>query len=128
MGTAAPYAVAAPKTAPAPLACEGPLACADDSAMLELERRIEDNFRFGQLIEIDYRTPERVLGDVASGGAWGDSALWTGVYLAGQSMRYAVAQDKLKKLSRAHGNPHVDEAEKAAAVEYWTAQREQAAS
>ena len=132
LGTAAPYAVAAPKgaapKAAAPLPCDGPLACADDSAMLELERRIEDNFRFGQAIEIDYRTPERVLGDVASGGAWGDSALWTGVYLAGQSMRYAVAQDKLKKLSRAQGNPHVDEAEKAAAIDYWTAQREQAAS
>ena len=113
-----------PKPKPA-LACQGPLACDDAAAtaMRDLERRIEDNFRFGQAIEIDYRTPERVLGDVASGGAWGDSALWTGVYLAGQSMRYAVAQDKLHEL----GKPKDKDTEEEVALRAeWTAQRDEA--
>jgi hypothetical protein len=127
LGTAAPYALAEPPVKP-PLPCDGPLACADDSAMVDLEQRIADNTRFGQVIEIDYRTPERVLGDVASGGAWGDSALWTGVYLAGQSMRYGVAEDKLRRLSKEHGNPHVSDEDTAAAIASWTAQRDEALS
>ncbi len=107
----------APSTAyAAGSSCVGtPLSCVSDSAMVELERRIEDNFRFGQAIEIDYRTPQRVLGDVASGGAWGDSALWTGVYLAGQSMRYAVASQKVHQF--ADGTP---------GRTYWSAQRSEA--
>jgi hypothetical protein len=105
------------------LPCKGPLACADDSVAREMEQRIADNLRFGQAIEINYRTPERVLGDVASGYAWGDSALWTGVYLAGESMRYAVAKDKLAKLDKKkyEGDPEAD-----AAVAEWTAQRDEA--
>ncbi|MBK5307039.1 MAG: hypothetical protein JJD92_10160 [Frankiaceae bacterium] len=119
-------ALADPKPAAPPLPCNGPLACADDSAMIELERRIADNIRFGQALEIDYRTPERVLGDVASGGAWGDSALWTGVYLAGESMRYAVAQDKLEKLGPDDGKEKRKDAEEDALRVSWTAQRDEA--
>jgi len=118
-------ALAEPKTAP-PLPCDGPLACADDSAMLNLERRIADNIRYGQALEIDYRTPERILGDVASGGAWGDSALWTGVYLAGESMRYAVAQDKLRLLGPDDGKAKQKDAETDALRVSWTAQRDEA--
>lgn len=126
----------------APLPCDAPLACADDSAMLDLEQRIADNFRYGQVLEIDYRTPEKVLGDVASGGAWGDSALWTGVYLAGESMRYAVAENKLTLLGSSDGNKHkqkdaqgdvaegddaaADDAAADAARVYWAAQRDEA--
>ena len=80
-----------PVVAP-PLPCNGPLACADDSAMRTLERRIQDNIRYGQALEIDYRTPERVLGDVASGGAWGDSALWTGTFLASEALRTLLTE------------------------------------
>ncbi|MCU1673957.1 MAG: hypothetical protein JWN77_2070 [Frankiales bacterium] len=123
--TSATYALAAPKTA-RPLPCSGPLACADDRAMVELERRITDNFRFGQAIEIDYRTPERTLGDVASGYAWGDSALWTGVYLAGESMRYAVAKDKLKLLGPDDGKLKAKDAAEDTARASWTAQRDEA--
>ncbi|MDQ1711179.1 MAG: hypothetical protein QOE45_629 [Frankiaceae bacterium] len=93
-----------------PLAC-GPLAVAG----YVLDQRIADNIRFGQVIEVDYRTPERVPGDVASGGAWGDSGLWTGVYLGGQSFRYAVANDKLAQRSLSRGERV-----------FWTAQRDQA--
>ena len=105
------------------LPCSGPLACADDSVVTEMEQRIADNFRFGQAIEINYRTPERILGDVANGFAWGDSALWTGVYLAGESMRYAVAKDKLKKLDK---NKNEGDPEAEAAIAEWTAQRDEA--
>ncbi len=71
----------------------GPLACATDvAAALDIERRSNDNFHYGQMLEIDYRTAEQIPGDVASAGAWGDSGLWTGVYLGGQSFRYATAR------------------------------------
>lgn len=124
-----PSGVAVAEPDPVAPQCDGPLACADDTAMLELERRIDDHLRYGQLLEIDYRTTERVLGDVASGGAWGDSALWTGVYLAGQSMRYAVATDKLDEPNgRGKGKglarQRLTEQERA----YWGAQRAEALS
>lgn len=121
-------AVAKPGVTPAPKppVCDGPLACADDSAMLELEQRMNDHLRYGQVLEIDYATPERVLGQVVSGGAWGDSALWTGVYLAGESMRYAVADDKLggpkNPKGKAKGRTPLTEEQRA----YWTAQRSEA--
>jgi hypothetical protein len=123
---AAPGSPASAHQSAPPLPCNGPLACADDSAMLALEQRIADNIRFGQAIEIDYRTPARVLGDVASGGAWGDSALWTGVYLAGESMRYAVAQDKLRLLGPDDGKLKRKDAVEDAARIAWTAQRDEA--
>lgn len=117
----APATVALAQQPVRSLPCDGPLACADDSAAVDLEQRIADNLRYGQAIEIDYRTPEKVLGDVASGGAWGDSALWTGVYLAGESMRYAVAQDKLRHLKG-------KDAATVALRDEWTGQRDEALS
>ncbi|TAL13430.1 MAG: hypothetical protein EPN99_15310, partial [Frankiales bacterium] len=127
VGVTSTVAVAAPE--PAAPRCEGPLECADDAAVLELERRIDDHLRYGQLLEIDYRTTDRVLGDVASGGAWGDSALWTGVYLAGQSMRYAVAREKLdepngKGRGRGLAAQRLTDEQRA----YWSAHREEALS
>lgn len=122
-----PSAVAVAAPDPVPPGCTGPLECADDSAVLELERRIDDHLRYGQLLEIDYHTSERVLGDVASGGAWGDSALWTGVYLAGQSMRYAVAKDKLDG-PKGNGRGKGLERQKLSDDEraYWLAHRDEA--
>lgn len=88
--------LAEPPEPPEPPECAAPLVCGDDlDAALALEERIADNIWYGQVLEIDYRTPERLRGDVASVGAWGDSGLWTGVYLAAESYRYAVAHDKL---------------------------------
>ncbi len=96
--------------------CRPVLACGEDlDAALELERRIDDHFVSGQIVEIDYATAERIPGDVADVGAWGDSGLWTGTYLAAESFRYATAEKYLakKKLS--------DEQRA-----FWTAQRDQA--
>lgn len=81
-----------------PKKCSPPLACGDDlQAAVDLEARVLDNLWFGQLYEIDYATPERILGDVASVHHFGDSALWTGTYLAAESFRYALAKKYLSK-------------------------------
>ena len=68
-----------------------------DAAASELEARIADNMWYGQVLEIDYRTADRVAGDVATVGAWGDSGLWTGVYLAAESYRYTTATTAAEK-------------------------------
>jgi hypothetical protein len=85
--------------------------------MKTLEEKIVDNTWDGQVYEIDYRTPLRTPGDVAGVGAFADSALWTGTYLASQSLRYATAKSKL-------ADPLVllNPAEKG----FWTAQKAQA--
>src|SRR5690349_23397770 len=78
---------------PAPACPEGPLACAEDVASAaHFEAIGADNFIYGQMVEIDYTAPDS--GVVASAGGWGDSGLWTGVYLGGESYRYAMAQAK----------------------------------
>lgn len=82
----------------APIACGGSLACDTDlGPALDLERKIADNTWDGQVYEVDYDTlsPERTRADIVSVNHFGDSALWTGTYLAAQSFRYALAQHKL---------------------------------
>lgn len=75
---------------------EGPLACgADAAAAADLERIMTDHFHYGQAFEVTYGSPARTPGDVKHLGGMGDSALWTGVYLAGESYRYATARAKL---------------------------------
>jgi hypothetical protein len=76
--------------------CPTILGCGDDLvAANTLEAKIADHFHFGQVFEVDFGTPSRPPGDVASLGGFGDSGLWTGVYLAAESFRYAVAKDYL---------------------------------
>ena len=85
-----------------PKKCSPPLACGDDlQTALDLEARVLDNLWFGQLYEINYRDSTRTLGDVANVFSFGDSALWTGTYLAAESFRYALAKKYLsgKKLN-----------------------------
>jgi hypothetical protein len=92
------------------------LGCGDDVAeAVALENRMADHFYYGQVMEAYYRTPERLTGDVRGLGGWGDSGLWTGVYLGGESFRYAVAKDHLR-------NKHISDADLA----FWTAQRDAA--
>lgn len=99
-----------------PPPCEVVLVCGDDlAAALELEAKAADHLWYGHMLEIDYGTPERIAGDVSSIGAWGDSGLWTGVYLAGQSHRYALA--------RHHLDADGLDAEDAA---FWSAQKDEA--
>jgi hypothetical protein len=76
--------------------CEGPLACgADLDEAQRLEDRMADHLWYGLALPVDYRTPERLPGDVASiGPQWGDAGLWSGAYLAAESYRYALARAK----------------------------------
>jgi hypothetical protein len=64
----------------------------DLAAALALETKILDNLWEGQIYEIEYATPARVPGNVSSVHGFGDSALWTGTYLAAQSFRYSLAK------------------------------------
>lgn len=96
--------------------CKPVLACGEDLAMaLELESRINDHMVSGQVLDIEYGSAEKVPGDVVDVGAWGDSGLWTGTYLAAESFRYATASKYLakKKLSSDQRA-------------FWTAQRDEA--
>src|SRR5690349_3346010 len=93
--------------------CPSVSACpADLAAALDLEAKGADNFWYGLMLEIDYRTPDRTPGDVASMGAFGDSGLWTGTYLGAESLRYAVAKSHLS--STGQGTP------------FWQQQRDEA--
>ncbi len=86
----------------------------DLATALSLETKLLDNLREGQLYEIDYATPARVPGNVVGVHGFGDSALWTGTYLAAQSFRYALAKRYL-------GNPLTPDQ-----VTFWTQQRNEA--
>jgi hypothetical protein len=81
-----------------PNKCTPPsLGCGEDlQAAIDLEARVLDNLWFGQLYEINYRDSTRTLGDVANVFSFGDSALWTGTYLAAESFRYALAKKYLE--------------------------------
>ncbi len=125
MGLAFTANGASPKPLP-----DGPLGAVDDVAwMQDLETKMADNLQQGKAVPIDFTTGEQAPGQVASTGGWGDSGLWTGVYLGGESLRYATAKAHLATL-KANWNPHADKAPGHAdvqqQVEFWTAQRDQA--
>lgn len=115
--TAAATAVPGIGKGPKPLdPCAPVLACGTDLEWaIALERKVDDNFVHGQVVEIDYRTTERLPGDVRDVGAWGDSGLWTGTYLASQSFRYALA-------SKYADHKRLDAEQRA----FWAAQRAEA--
>ena len=98
-----------------PVTATGPLASTSDvAAMLDLEAKMADALQAGHAVPIEYGSSARNPGDVVGTGGWGDSGLWTGVYLGGQAMRYAVAKKHL-----ANG---LTESERT----FWTAQRDEA--
>lgn len=84
---------------------------ADLAWMETLEAKVDDHLWWGQLAEISYADATRTAGDVVGAGAWGDSGLWTGTYMAAESFRFATASAKL-----AAGEDPV----------FWTAQRDEA--
>ena len=59
------------------------------------EQLIQDHMQQGHAVEVDFDSPARLAGHVVGTGGWGDSGLWTGVYLGGEAMRYKVAKKKL---------------------------------
>lgn len=103
----------------------------------------------GQIYEVHY-APDPVTGErtdeIVRVTHYGDSALWTGTYLASQSFRYAVAKKHLEhwrsqpdggtvQVCKGKGkpNPHKCTEEpapdpRAEPIEFWTAQRDQAKS
>jgi hypothetical protein len=121
---------AAPAPAYAPLADDE----TDANAMLDLEAKIDDALQQGHAVPVHFPTADQVPGTVDATGSWGDSGLWTGVYLGGEAMRYAVAQHYLRRAShgRSAGNGSSDTAPghgsdlTDAQVAFWTAQRDQA--
>lgn len=115
--TAASAAPSAKAKGPKPIdPCAPVLACGEDlEAALDLERRIADNIVADQLVEIEYNTAEKLPGDIRGVGAWGDSGLWTGTYLAAESFRYATATKYLKASKRLSEDQ----------IAFWTAQRDE---
>jgi hypothetical protein len=133
-GGAAAVAAGANPSAPATTTASAPLADDTDvNAMLDLEAKIDDSLQQGHTVPVHFPSPDQVPGTADATGAWGDSGLWTGVYLGGESMRYATAQHYLHLgdhgNSAGHGSsdsapghqPLTDEQ-----VAFWTAQRDQA--
>lgn len=119
--------------------CPGPLSCgADLDTALDLEAKGLDHLRQGFMVAASFATAEHVPGQVTGAGGYGDSGLWTGVYLGGQSFRYATAKAKLAELTKARGNGHgkgrglathddgLTPEERDALVAFWTAQRDEA--
>lgn len=88
---------------------------ADVSQMLKFEDLMADHIHEGHVVEVDFASAAKTPGDVVGTGGWGDSGLWTGVYLGGQAMRYQVA----KKHLAAPGLSAEDMA-------FWTTQRNEA--
>lgn len=90
---------------------------ADVANMLHFEDLMKDHIHSGHIVESTFATDARLPGQVVGTGGWGDSGLWTGVYLGGQAMRYQVAKAKLAA-------PGITPADTA----FWTAQRAEAIS
>src|SRR5947209_3276675 len=69
----------------------------DVAAALKYEARMLDHLHYGQIYEQEYRTADRIAGDIRTTEGENDSALYTGNYLGGESFRYALAKSKIAK-------------------------------
>src|SRR5690349_21459983 len=65
----------------------------ETAAMLDLETKLDDAMHVGHAVPVVFDSPEQLPGHVVATPYWGDTELWTGVYLGGQAMRYAVAKE-----------------------------------
>ncbi len=75
--------------------CPTTLGCGDDLAWAQnLEQKITENTWYGQVFEVDH---DPTTGAIDSVNGFGDSALWTGTYLAAESYRYALARSYLAR-------------------------------
>jgi hypothetical protein len=110
----------------------GPLA-GTVAPVVDLETKLADHLQQGTVVPIRFGSAAQTPGDVVSTGGWGDSGLWSGVYLGGEAMRYATARHYLSlgAPGRSGGKGGADDApghrgltdeERA----FWTAQRDQA--
>jgi hypothetical protein len=113
-------------------AAQGPLDTQADAAQAAFfENRIADFFSptarlrkaptpgdHGQVYNLVYQTPQRRPGQEVSTSAAGDSALYSGNYLAGQAYRFALASHRLALLKKSRG-PAKD-------IAYWRGQQSEA--
>jgi len=106
---------------------DGPLGASDDVAwMTDLETKMVDNLQQTKAVPVDFASAAQTPGTVASTGGWGDSGLWTGVYLGGESLRYATAKAHLSSIpGNSQGNGESDLQQQ---IAFWTEQRDQALS
>ena len=126
-GAAAPPAAARPVALPALADPAG----AGVAAMVDLETKMADSLQFGHAVPVVFDSPARLPGHVVGAPYWGDTALWTGVYLGGEAMRYQVA---LRHLDAGRGEQQQSEGEHqggdgggaASDRAFWVAQRDQA--
>jgi hypothetical protein len=59
----------------------------------DLEERMVDHLWYGQMfLDVAYATPDKIPGQVVGLGGGGDSAIWSGHYLAAEAFRYALAR------------------------------------
>jgi hypothetical protein len=63
---------------------------------------MDDSMQVGHAVPVVFDSAEQLPGHVVSTPYWGDTELWTGVYLGGQAMRYAVAQQHLRHDNRGY--------------------------
>ena len=97
--------------------------------MADLEQKMLDSLQAGHAVPVDFATSQQVPGQVVGTGGWGDSGLWTGVYLGGESMRYAVARkhlDDTRRDDQARGARASRRGRPSAGETYWTGQRDEA--
>jgi len=59
---------------------------------LTLEARVPVHLLYGQMFGTSFATPDREPGQEVALSGKGDAGLWSGVYLAAESFRYAVAR------------------------------------
>jgi hypothetical protein len=88
---------------------------ADVDNVVHFEQLMADHLHEGHAVEVDFATKDKVPGQVVGTGGWGDSGLWTGVYLGGEAMRYQVAKKHL-------ADPSITDGDRA----FWTGQRDEA--
>ena len=125
-------AVAAPK--PGSLALPELAGLPGVSAMEDLETKMTDSLQVGHAVPVVFDSADQLPGHVVAAPYWGDTQLWTGVYVGGESMRYALAQHYLhprgrsvRKDDSADGPDHQDTPTDDQR-DFWTAQRDQALS
>src|SRR6266487_4356512 len=63
------------------------------STARDLEERMTNHLWYGQMfLDVTYATPDKLPGQVVGLGGGGDSAIWSGHYLAAEAFRYALAR------------------------------------
>jgi hypothetical protein len=79
-----------------------------DQAAAQLEAVMADHLQEGQVYGVRYGSAARTPGDVVGIDGGGDSAIWTGHYLAAEAFRYAVAKRAGDAAAQAAAKARID--------------------